>query len=293
MAPTSVFLSSGSPTRSVSMRACSSFGELLGDRLLHEQPGARAADVALVEEDPVDDALDGLVERRVVVDDVGGLAAQLQGEPPAGAGEAALDLLADVGGAGERDLVDGRRAPTTAAPTSPAPGSTLSTPGGQPGLGGDLGEHQRGERGGLGGLEHDRVAAGERRRDLPRGHEQREVPRDHRADHAERLRCRAEARVLQLVGPARVVEQVRRRGRDVDVAGLADRLAVVERLQHGQLAGALGHDPRDPEQVLGALGARHRAPHLARRRGARRPPPGRRRRTTPCRPRPAPPRWPG
>ena len=54
---------------------------LVGDRLLHEQPRAGAADVALVEEDAVDDALDGLVERRVVEDDVGGLAAELEGQP--------------------------------------------------------------------------------------------------------------------------------------------------------------------------------------------------------------------
>ena len=38
----------------------------------------------------------------------------------------------------------------------------------------------------------------------------------------------AEPRVLELVGPARVVEEVRRRQRHVDVAALADRLAVVE-----------------------------------------------------------------
>jgi hypothetical protein len=38
--------------------------DLLGDALLHEQARARAADVALVEEDALDDALDRLVDRR-------------------------------------------------------------------------------------------------------------------------------------------------------------------------------------------------------------------------------------
>src|ERR1700750_1715298 len=37
----------------------------------------------------------------------------------------------------------------------------------------------------------------------------------------------------QLVGPARVVEEVRGDQRQVDVARFPDRLAVVERLQHG------------------------------------------------------------
>ena len=106
IAPMSVFLSSGSPSRSVASRRCSARDQLVGDRLLHEQPRARAADVALVEEDAVDDALDGLVERRVVEDDVGRLAAELERQPLAGAGQRALDDLADLGRAGERDLVD-------------------------------------------------------------------------------------------------------------------------------------------------------------------------------------------
>ena len=81
---------------------------LLCDRLLHEEARAGAADVALVEEDPVDDALDGLVERRVVEHDVGGLAAELEAQPRVRARDAPHDLLADLGRAGERDLVDVR-----------------------------------------------------------------------------------------------------------------------------------------------------------------------------------------
>ena len=42
---------------------------------LHEKPRAGAADVALVEEDSVDDSLDGLVDRRILENDVGGLSA--------------------------------------------------------------------------------------------------------------------------------------------------------------------------------------------------------------------------
>src|SRR5215210_995130 len=79
---------------------------VLVDRLLHEQPRPRAADVALIEVDPVDDPLDRLVERRVVEDHVRGLAAQLERQLLAGAGELALDRLAHVGRAGEGDLVD-------------------------------------------------------------------------------------------------------------------------------------------------------------------------------------------
>ena len=36
--------------------------------------------------------------------------------------------------------------------------------------------------------------------------------------------------------------------------GFPDRLAAVDRLEHGEFAGALLHQARDAEQVLGALG---------------------------------------
>ena len=124
---------------------------------------------------------------------------------------------------------------TTARPVSPAPVTMLTTPGRQVGLLADLGEQQRRQRRGLGRLEDDGVAGRQGRRDLPRQHQHREVPRDDLAGHAERPGVRAEARVIELVGPARVVEEVRRGQRDVDVAGLADRLAVVQRLQDGEL----------------------------------------------------------
>ena len=79
--------------------------DLLVHRLLHEEARAGAADVALVEVDPVDDPLDRLVERRVVEDDVGRLAAELERELLPAAGDRAHDLLADLGRPGERDLV--------------------------------------------------------------------------------------------------------------------------------------------------------------------------------------------
>ena len=78
----------------------------------------------------------------------------------------------------------------------------LTTPGRQVGLLADLGEEQRGQRGGLGRLEHDRVAGGQRRGDLPRQHQQREVPRDDLAGDAERPRVRARARRTRACRPS-------------------------------------------------------------------------------------------
>ncbi|GAA2915376.1 hypothetical protein GCM10020221_08870 [Streptomyces thioluteus] len=65
-----------------------------------------------------------------------------------------------------------------------------------------------------------------------------------------------------LSAPARVVEEVRGDQREIGVARLLDRLAVVQRLQDGELAGALLDDAGDAEEVLGALGAGQRGPLL-------------------------------
>ncbi len=171
------------------MRSCSSRDDLLGDRLLHEQPRAGAADVPLVEEDAVDDALDRLVERRVVEDDVGGLAAELEAEALGRARDAALDQLADLGRAGERDLVDAVVLDQR-LPDCRAAGDHVDDAGRQLALGDDLGQRESGQRRRLGGLEHDGVARRERRRDLPGGHQQREVPGDDLRRDAERARRR-------------------------------------------------------------------------------------------------------
>ena len=167
--------------------------------------------------------------------------------------------LADLGRPGERDLVNARMRHQRGA-GRPSTGRHVQDSRREPGLLTDLSQQQRGQRGGLGWLEHAGVAGGECGRQLPRGHQQREVPRDHLAGYPQRPGRRPEPGVLQLVGPARVVEEVRRGQRDVDVAGFLDRLAVVEALQHRELAGPLLQQPGDPVQVLGPLGAGHRPP---------------------------------
>ena len=265
IAPMSVFLSSGSPRRSVPRRRLSRATSSSAIVLLHEQARAGAADVALVEEDAGHDALDGLVDRRVVEDDVRGLAAELEGELLVGARDRARDRLAHLGGPGERDLVDAGVLDERAARVARA-GDDVDDARRQVGLPADVGEQQRGERRGLGRLEHHGVARRERRRDLPRQHEHREVPRDHLGGDAERARVGPEPRVLELVGPAGVVEEVRGDQRDVDVARLLDRLAVVEGLEHGELARAL----LDRGARCGRGTSRARRPRSSTRRACRR-----------------------
>ena len=189
IAPMSVFLSSGSPTRSVRHPALEPVEELVGDRLLHQQPRAGAADVALVEEDAVDDALDRLV-------DGASSKTMLAALPPSSrvtfllVPATRLAIARPTSVEPVNATLSTSAWPTSAWPVSPAPVTMLTTPGGQVGLLADLGEQQRGQRRGLGRLEHDGVAAGQRRGDLPGQHQQREVPRDDLAGDAERLRVR-------------------------------------------------------------------------------------------------------
>src|SRR5207302_2939780 len=112
---------------------------------------------------------------------------------------------------------------------------------------------ERGERRRLRGLQHHGVPGGEGGRDLPREHEQREVPRDDLPRDADGPWPPVRERVLELVRPAGVVEEVRGREWHVDVARFADRLAAVERLEDRELARALLEEPRDPEEILRAL----------------------------------------
>ena len=60
-------------------------------------------------------------------------------------------------------------------------------------------------------------------------------------------------RVIELVRPARVVPEVVRGERHVDVPALLDRLARVHRLEDGELARTLLEDARDPEEVFRTL----------------------------------------
>src|SRR5439155_20164331 len=65
-----------------------------------------AADVALVEEDAVDDAFDRLIDRGVIENDIGGFPAELQRVALLRSRERLLDNLADLGAPGEGNLVD-------------------------------------------------------------------------------------------------------------------------------------------------------------------------------------------
>ena len=131
--------------------------EGVGDALLHQQPRAGAADLALVEPDAVDQPFDGAVEIGVLEDDEGRLAAELQRQFLAGAGGRLADDLADFGRAGEGDLVDAGMIDdrsTRAGTARQDVDDALRHAGALA----DLGEQDRRQRREFGGLQHDRAA---------------------------------------------------------------------------------------------------------------------------------------
>ena len=80
IAPMSVFLSSGLPTRNVWMRSRNFLMTVGINPFLHEQPRAGATNVALIEINSADDAFDGLINRRVLEQNVRRLAAEFERE---------------------------------------------------------------------------------------------------------------------------------------------------------------------------------------------------------------------
>ena len=111
-------------------------------------------------------------------------------------------------------------------------------------------EQQRAERGEFCRLQHHGIACGKRRRNLPCQHQQREIPRDDLPDHADRHLI-GELALLQL-GPAGVVQEMPRGKRHVEIAGLPDRLAVVDRFQHRKQPGMTLQHARQRVEVTRA-----------------------------------------
>ena len=119
--------------------------ELVGDRLLHQEAAPGAADLALVEEDAVDDTFDRLVERSVFEDDVGRLPTELKGEALPLSGDALGDRDADRSAASKGDLGDARVGDDRHA-GAPGAGNDIDDAVWEFRLTADIGEEERGER---------------------------------------------------------------------------------------------------------------------------------------------------
>ena len=238
IAPMSVDLSSGSPTRSFAIRAFSLAHEARRDALGDQQPRAGAAHLPLVEQDPVDHALDGAVEIGVVEHDERRLAAEFQAQPLARPGRRPADQPPDLGRAGEGDLVDASCADERRAGLAVA-GDDVDDPGGSPAstqISAKASAVSGVYSAGFSTTVLPQASAGATfQASISSGKFQGMI-----CPHTPTGRVAGELAVDQR-GPAGVVVEVAGDERHVDVARLADRLAVVDRLQHGEEPLALLH----------------------------------------------------
>ncbi len=151
--------------------------ELVVDALLDEDAGAGAAALAVVEVDAKVDPGDGGLDVGVVEDNVGGLAAELEGDLlEVGRGSSLENGAADEGRAGEGDLVNvhvGRDGGTGGLAET---GDQVEDTSGEAGLLDELSKDEGREGGLLRSLHDNGVASGQSRTNLPREHEKREVP---------------------------------------------------------------------------------------------------------------------
>ena len=129
---------------------------------------------------------------------------------------------------------------------------------GQAHLDADFGEGQSRQRGEFGGLQHHRIARGQCGRDLPGEHQQREIPRNDLPADADRPLPRKFA--CHQRGPAGVMIEMPRDQRHVDVAGFADRLAIVDGFEHAEKPFAFLHMPRERVEMTRPFVARQRRP---------------------------------
>ena len=244
--------------------------ERFGDAFRDEQARAGAADLALVEPDGVDEPFDGAVEIGIVEHDEGRFAAELEADSFLPLPAVALRIARPTSVEPVKAILSTPAWATIAAPVSPSPVTILTTPGGRP-----VSMQISAKASAVSGV----YSAGFSTTVLPAASagaifqasiSKREVPRDDLTADADRLRSRKFA--LGQRRPAGVMVEVAGDERHVDVAQFADRLAVVERLQHREEALALLHMPRQRIEMLRALVAGKRRPPSLRlaRRGDRR-----------------------
>jgi hypothetical protein len=247
--------------------------ELVVERLVHERPRAGHAGLSCGGEDAGEQPGLGGVHVGVLEDDVGRLAAELErhlGEALRG-GDA--DRATGLDPAGERDLRHVRVADERLAGRS-EPGDDVEHARREAHLGGEPGHLEHRGRGHLGGLDDDRIARRERRRDRHHRQEHGRVPGHDHADDAERLAHRVVDDALPVERDRRALDLVRLTGEVAQPPGyeprlhnhLAQELAVLARLERADALGVLVDRVGEPEQEQAALARGHVPPGTGERR---------------------------
>ncbi|MNP26372.1 hypothetical protein D3C76_1192290 [compost metagenome] len=234
------------------------------DRTLHQQPRVGRAHFTLIEED----AERGFFRCQIEVLTIGEhqvrtLAAALQPHLFQVRLRRVLhEIFADFGGAGEHQAIDVRVQTEGLAGLFAEARQYVEHACRNPRLQRQLSQAQGGKRRLLGRFENHRVTGGQRRGEFPRRHVQREIPRHHGSHHAEGFTSNGCQHVLRAGGDL-VVEFVEAFGvpaehacgtRHVDVVGVRDGLAHVQRIEQRQFFTVFEDQVGQAQQHLLAFG---------------------------------------
>ena len=175
---------------------------------------------------------------------------------------ASHDFFADGGRSGESNLVDARMRDDRLAGLRSA-GNNVDDARRKSSFHRQFPKTQRGQRSLLRGLQDNRVAASQRRSQLPRREQQREIPGNDKPDNTDRLAESIGKRRLERIHrfavnlcrqPGVIAQNVDHHGH-IDMARFKDRLAVVERLKLGNLFNILldqvSELPNQPSAIAG------------------------------------------
>ena len=246
--------------------------ELVVDRLLDERAARAGADLALVEREHRK-AFERLVEELVVglhhvgEEDIGRFAAEFERDRDQVLRRVLHDKPAGGRLAGEGDLRDALALGERLASLDAEPVDDVEDAGGQQ-IADQFHQRQNAERRLFGRLEDDAIACSDCGAEFPNRHQQREVPGNDLADDAERLMIVVRDHVVvdlaerAFLGAQRAgeVAPMVDAERQVGMGRLADRLAIVERLDKGEKIEILLHAVGDLEQNVGAVGDRRPGP---------------------------------
>ncbi|MND80360.1 hypothetical protein D3C80_721310 [compost metagenome] len=240
------------------------FDKLVMDRALHQQPRVGRADFALIEEDTER----GFLGRQVQIltigkHQVGALAAALQPHLLEVRLRRVLhEIFADLGGAGEHQAIDVRVQAEGLAGLLAEPRQHVQHTRRYTGFQRQLSQAQGGKRRLFGRLEDHRVTGGQGWGEFPRRHVQREIPRHHRSHHAQGfasngcqhvLRTRRDL-IVEFVEAFGVPAEHSRGTRHVDVVGIRDGLAHVQRVEQRQFFTVFEDQVGQAQQHLLAFG---------------------------------------
>jgi hypothetical protein len=158
--------------------------EVVVDALLDVDTGSGAAGLAVVEEDTKVDPRDGVINVGILEDDVGRLAAKLEGDLlQVGRGGGLEDCAANDGGTGESDLVDVHVRGEGGTGDLTETGDDVDDTRGEASFLDECGSNESTKRSLFGTLQDDCVTAGNGRADLPCPHEKGEVPGNNLGAH--------------------------------------------------------------------------------------------------------------